>query len=155
LFRRTLKTKLDVKIFTERKGEEMEHVEAKPNIRNNDEQAKMKMKQYADDKFGARENNLEVADYVLVKQYKTNNLSVPYNPNAMEVVNKKGTMITARNDHRQITRNASHFKEIKTEDDAEDKNDDDSQTQPSPKPPYELRRSRKMPKHLEDYVCDK
>ena len=152
LFGRTLKTKLDVEISIERKGEEME---AKTNIRKNDEEAKMQMKQYADDKSGARENNLEVGDYVLVKQNKTNKLSTPYNPNPMEVINKKGTMITARNDHREITRNASHFKEIKTEDDAEDKNDEDSQTQPSPKPPYELRRSRKMPKHLEDYVCDK
>jgi hypothetical protein len=102
LFGRTLKT---IKLDVERKGEELE---GKTNIHKNDVEAKMKMKQYADDKSGARENDLEVGDYVLVKQNKTNKLSTPCNPNPMEVVNKKGTMITVRNDHREITRNASH-----------------------------------------------
>ncbi|XP_048735644.2 uncharacterized protein K02A2.6-like [Ostrea edulis] len=157
LFGRTLKTKLDVEIITERKGEE---IETKTDIRKNDEKAKMQMKQYADSKSGAKENNLEIGDNVLIKQNQTNKMSTPYNPNPMEIINKKGTLITARNEDREITRNASHFKEVNTEaindreiDNAEDKSDD-IQTKLDPKPPYELRRSRKAPKHLEDFVCD-
>ncbi|XP_048765085.2 uncharacterized protein LOC125672921 [Ostrea edulis] len=51
LFGRTLKTKLDVEILTERKGEE---IETKTDIRKNDEKAKMQMKQYADSKSEAK-----------------------------------------------------------------------------------------------------
>jgi hypothetical protein len=47
-----------------------------------------------------------------------------------------------------MTRKASHFKQIKTEDDAEDKNGDESKYEHNPKPPCELRRSG----HIEDYV---
>jgi hypothetical protein len=71
----------------------------KTSIRKNDEGARMQMKQYADDKSRIRENNLEVGAYVLVKQNKSNKLSTPYNPNSTEVVKRKGTIITARNDH--------------------------------------------------------
>ena len=48
-----------------KKGEELE---AKINIRKNEEKAKMQMKEYADAKSGAKDNDLEIGDFVLVKQ---------------------------------------------------------------------------------------
>lgn len=49
---------------------------------------------------------------VLVKQPKRDKLSTPINPNPFVVKEKKGTMVTAHNGSKTITRNSSMFKVI-------------------------------------------
>ena len=49
---------------------------------------------------------------LLVKQPKQNKLSTPFNPRPLEVVDKKGSMITAKDGDLQMTQNSSHFKQL-------------------------------------------
>ena len=91
-----------------------------PNIdaelRHNDFERKTKMKLYADNKRHTRVSDLQVGDSVLVRQPKENKLTTPFNPQPLEVIQKKGSMITAGNSRRSITRNSSFFKRIPTPD---------------------------------------
>ena len=57
-----------------------------------------------------------IGDSVLVRQPKENKLTTPFNPQPLEVIQKKGSMITAGNSRRSITRNSSFFKRIPTPD---------------------------------------
>ncbi|XP_062591053.1 uncharacterized protein K02A2.6-like [Saccostrea cucullata] len=109
LFGRKIRTKMDVDVLNENKGGKYEiHTEMKEN----DIKAKSKMKQHADHYSSAKEIDLEVGDNVLVKQPKSNKLSTPYEPKPLEILKTKGTMVTAGNDEKTITRNASHFKKL-------------------------------------------
>ena len=51
---------------------------------------------------------------VLMKQPKQNKLSTPFDPNLF-VVREKGTMVTASNDFKTVTRNLTQFKVIPPE----------------------------------------
>ena len=86
-------------------------------MRETDAAAKFRMKQYADRRTNAKPSNLQPGDTVLVKQRRVNKNSTPYKLTAYEVVARKGTMITAKNDDLTITRNISRYKpvEIKME----------------------------------------
>ncbi|XP_061176121.1 uncharacterized protein K02A2.6-like [Saccostrea echinata] len=111
LFSRKIRTKMEVDILKENKGGKCEiHNE----LKENDIKAKLKMKQHADHYSRVKEIDLEVGDNVLVKQPKTSKLSTPYEPNPLEILKTKGTMVTAGNGEKTITRNASHFKKIES-----------------------------------------
>ena len=81
-------------------------------LRENDERAKLKMKQYNDRNRNVHPIYINEGDLVLVRQRKMNKLTPYFSPNPYKVVSRKGTMITAtRSDHR-ITRDVSHFKKV-------------------------------------------
>ena len=71
------------------------------------------MKKYADKRNHAKNINLQIGDYVLVRQQKKNKLSTPFGKTPYRVTEIKGTMITATSeDSGNITRNVSMFKQI-------------------------------------------
>lgn len=74
-----------------------------------DLQNRTKHKIYADKRRHARPHNLTVGDRVLSKQNQRNKLTPAYDPKPYQVIDVKGTQITARRDHGIITRNASFF----------------------------------------------
>ncbi|CAB4026888.1 Hypothetical predicted protein [Paramuricea clavata] len=89
------------------------------------------MKPCADNRRGARESCIKPGDTVLLKQPKENKFSAPYNPKPFVVEKKKGTMVTAKNDSKVVTRNSSQFKVISTK----SAKHDDKQVEPKvPRP---------------------
>ena len=79
-------------------------------INEADAETKLKSKNYADKRRGAKQLNFTVGDQVLVRQRKRNKLTSRFIPKPYEITDIKGTMITARRKDHQITRNCSHFK---------------------------------------------
>ena len=99
-----------------------------------DEKVKAKMKAYADEKPRATPSKIAVGDSVLARQRKQNKLSTPFDPRPFHVMRKRGTMITACQSGKYITRNASQFKivssmfpeiDVKEQDDVDAQEDDD------------------------------
>ena len=84
-------------------------------IREKDRKAKEKMKMYADDHTNVKTSDISVGNTVLVKQNKINKLTPPFNPDPLVVIEKKGSMITAKSstNNKEIRRNSSFFKRIK------------------------------------------
>ena len=80
-------------------------------IRENDKEAKDKMKNYGD-RFHRKQLPIKIGDTVLVKQPMQSKVSTPFNPRPLEVVDKKGSMITAKDSDLQVTQNSSHFKQL-------------------------------------------
>lgn len=72
-------------------------------VRENDRKSKQKMKEYADKRRNARKTEVKIGDSVLVKQTKQNKLTTPYDPKPYEVTRKKGSIITAEREDKQIT----------------------------------------------------
>ena len=87
-------------------------VETQNNLAQRDAEQKKKIKAYADQKLGVRESNIKLGDTVLVKQPKANKLSTPFNPVPLVVEEKQGSMITASDGHKTVTRNSSMFKVV-------------------------------------------
>ena len=82
-------------------------------VRQRDAQAKLKMKNYADNLHNAKPCNIKNGDIVLVKQRKENKLSTYFDPSPMVVTCVKGSMITCqRSDGSFITRNSSMFHQM-------------------------------------------
>ena len=79
-------------------------------VRKRDQNAQLKNKTYGDIKRKAKPCLLQQGDKVLVKQKVQNKLSTPFSHTLGEVIRRKGSMITARFDGREITRDAAHFK---------------------------------------------
>ena len=87
-------------------------IKPKDSLQQKDAESKSKMAEYADKKARAKEHTLKPGDTVLVRQPKQNKMSPPYNPLPFIVEKTKGTMITASNGNKSITRNSSQFKQI-------------------------------------------
>ena len=87
-------------------------LETQKNLAERDLEQKKKMKTYADQKLGVRESKIKLGDTVLIKQPKTNKLSTPFSPVPLVVEERKGSMVTASDGHRTVTRNSSMFKVI-------------------------------------------
>ena len=137
------------------------------NIKQKDDQAKQKMKEYADRKNYVKPSDIRVGDTVLVKRDNSYRKSLtPYDPKPYEVTEKKGSMVTASSGEKAVTRNSSFFKPIKDEVDAEGRNEADapdvdelidepvtsySDTIEAPRR-YPQRSQRKPPERLKDYV---
>ena len=90
----------------------VQYDEVSPEIRHADATRKEKMKEYADKCRNAKSTDLSVGDKVLIKQPKQNNMSTPFNPEPLQITRKKGSMITAQNGERTVTRNSSFFKKL-------------------------------------------
>ena len=48
----------------------------------------------------------------MIKQPKQNKISIPFRPEPLQITHKKGSMITAQNGERTVTRNSSFFKKL-------------------------------------------
>ena len=81
-------------------------------VRENDDLAKLKMKHYADRKSYIKPSLLEKGDTVLLKNDYKSKRFPPYDPRPYQVVQKKGSMVTARRDSTSVTCNSSFFKPI-------------------------------------------
>ena len=86
-----------------------------PDLRHSDELYKQRLKEYADSKRRVAEHELKVGDEVfLMKTKKLLNKTEPqYEMDPYTVTEVKGTMITARNSSKSVTRNCSLFKKKK------------------------------------------
>ena len=107
LFNRPLRVKLP-EVQTECSDE--------ADIKHQDDEAKRKMKEYADRKSYVKPSNYSVGDTVLVKRDKAYRKSLtPYDPEPYEITMSKGSMVTASNGEKAVTRNSSFFKPIEKE----------------------------------------
>ena len=79
----------------------------------NDNKAKQKMAEYADDRRRTKPSDLLPGDQVLVKQKKVTKLTPPFSPHPYQVVERKGSMVTARRGDHEVTRNSTHFKPVR------------------------------------------
>ena len=91
---------------------QIQHDLAPQEVRQTDAKRKTEMKEYADRCSHAKNTDLSVGDKVLLKQPKQNKMSTPFKPEPLEIKDKKGSMITAQNAERTVTRNASFFKKL-------------------------------------------
>ena len=143
------------------------------DVRQTDAKRKEQMKEYADTRNHARDSDLKVGDQVLIKQPKQNKMSTPFNPEPFQITEKKGSMITAQNAQKAVTRNTSFFKKISSrtpipstlvdeEEELQSSNEDlDQEFDIDSAPTYtdsaaapSLRRStrtRRAPEYLKDY----
>ena len=80
--------------------------------RENDEKAKEKMKENADKKSGAKERDIQIGDFVLIRQKRRNKFSSDFDPKPYRVVKVKGTTITALRNGHYDTRNICSYKRI-------------------------------------------
>lgn len=78
-----------------------------------DSEMKNKQKWYADSKRYVTPSSLQEGDSALVKTTFEKKATTPYHPEPFTIIKKKGSMITARNGDRVITRNTSHFKKVR------------------------------------------
>ena len=108
MFGKTIRTKLPE--FTQYVKTETSKV-----MRENDDKAKQKMKQHAESRNRVKDKELDVGDTVLVKQRKMNKLTTPFESQPYQVTDVKGSMITAGNGRKMITRNKSMFKPVPIE----------------------------------------
>ena len=106
LFKRKLRTRLPETSASDLQ----DHQDLK--IRLKDKEGKTKMKAAADDSRNSSYPDIKLGDNVLVKQPKENKLTTPFSPEPMTVTARQGSMVTASNARRSITRNSSHFKKI-------------------------------------------
>ena len=83
-------------------------------MRKTDFQNKAKIKQSAENARVIKQSDIEIGDYVLVKQKRENKFTKPVDSTPMLVIKKNKSMITAQSNDKCITRNSSHFKKITT-----------------------------------------
>ena len=93
--------------------------------RENEEKTQKYQKNYIDKRRNAKESDISVGDTVLVKQQYKNKFSSRFDKTPYTVILRKGTMITAENDTRRITRNVSHFKKFNARVDRQEEFDSD------------------------------
>ncbi|MGH0127163.1 UNVERIFIED_CONTAM: hypothetical protein FKN15_071572 [Acipenser sinensis] len=72
------------------------------------------MKTYADCHNNAHPLDIKIGDTVLYRQLHKGKLSTPFHSTPYQVVDIKGSMLTAENHGHRVTRNSSHFKVVKT-----------------------------------------
>jgi hypothetical protein len=90
------------------------HASLHSKMIHNDQISKQKMKTHADVKRHTVPSDLAPGDTVLVKQPKTNKLTPPFCPKPYTIMDKKGSMVTAKRGSHRIVRNSSYFRRIPT-----------------------------------------
>ena len=81
-------------------------------IKQNDREAKLKMKRYADASHRSKPSNIQLDDRVLLRNKRENKLTPAFDPQPYTVVGRKGSMISTKRGERVITRNTSFFKHV-------------------------------------------
>ena len=99
-------------------------------MRTKDASSKETMKQNADSKSYVKELDIKVGDTVLCRQAKLNKKTTPFNREPMVVVKRKGSLVTARNATRTITRYITFFKKLQSWDESTSTCEEDYTTQP-------------------------
>ena len=84
-----------------------EETKVSKKIKENDKRAETIMKENAEKRLKESKENLNIGDVVLSKQNKIDKFSTPFNPKPYEIVDVKGTMITAKRGEKKITRNCN------------------------------------------------
>jgi len=93
-------------------------------MKEHDDKGKAIMKKYADNKAYVKPTNLQQGEKVLVRRpFNMAKDQTLYEEEPLTIIAKKGTMLTARNSEKTITRNSSYFKPI-TISQANDETDD-------------------------------
>ena len=72
---------------------EIREVELDSEVRDRDNEMKMRGKLYSDKRRGAVERDIHVGDEVLLEQKKTNKLSTPYSPDPYKVIERSGNSV--------------------------------------------------------------
>lgn len=85
-------------------------------MQKTDSQAKSKMKLYADATRNAATSPIKLGDTVLVANDAKGKLTPPFDPRPLIIVDKKGSMLTAADHDKTVTRNSSHFKLLPEQD---------------------------------------
>lgn len=85
-------------------------------MQKTDSQAKSKMKLYADATRNAATSPIKLGDTVLVANNAKGKLTPPFDPRPLIIVDKKGSMLTAADHDKTVTRNSSHFKLLPEQD---------------------------------------
>jgi transposase InsO family protein len=155
LFNREVKTKLPSVPKRETKNDE--------RLRQNDEISKRQMKSDLDKRLKTRKSSIEIGDHVLLRNETKSKTTPVFDPRPHIVTDKKGNMVTTRQNEKTVTRNSSFFKktnhqlrntdtaeeeEIQIPDTATQKNQAESLGTHTPRPT----RQRKRPVYLQDYV---
>ena len=142
------------------------HVKAK----HADKNAKLRMKVYADKRRNAKRSKLRTGDTVLVQQDKQNKFTTPFDPKPYEIIEKKGSMVTAQREDKQITRDTSNFKSVgagtqntNIQDSAKTRNTNNQSSADTDNTnvkssgetdtPRRSSRNKTPPAYLKDYVC--
>ena len=111
---------------------------SKPDIKQKDDESKLKMKTYADKRHRAKEARITIGDSVLVK-YDNNKHKgePPFDPKPLLVTKQNSTMLTAKQNEKVITRNASFIKPLSKQPDevSSDEEEDDLVPEPIAKMP--------------------
>lgn len=82
-------------------------------VRERDFLQKSKFKAHADSKVYVKPSTISPGETVLVKRpFTASKGATVYDPTPLTVVDKKGSMITAQNENRTVTRNSSFFKTL-------------------------------------------
>ena len=105
LFNRVIRTKLPQLISGKKTVKDKA-------IRERDDDAKVKMKFYADKRRKAKPSEIQVGDIVMLKQKKQTKLSSKFDPVPFRITRIKGTMITVTRNGRYVTRNVSFMKKV-------------------------------------------
>ena len=148
-------------------------LEKPKNMTVRDAEQKIKMKAYADLKLGVRESKIRLGDTVLIKQPKRNKVNAPFRQVPILVEGKNGSMVTASDGNKTVTRNSSMFKVVpnhirRAEKITQEQVNEDLTAEPwspdvseldkpssSPCPTTALRRSQRqtrLPAKLKDFV---
>ena len=85
-------------------------------MQKTDSQAKSKMKLYADATRNAATSPIKLGDAVLVANDAKGKLTPPFERRPLIIVEKKGSMLTAADHDKTVTRNSSHFKLLPEQD---------------------------------------
>ncbi|XP_056016904.1 uncharacterized protein K02A2.6-like [Ostrea edulis] len=106
MFNREAKTRLPSVPRKQTKNDEL--------LRQNDEMSNTLMKAGADERMKTRRSDIQIGDHVLIRyEVKENKTTPSYDPVPHVVTNRKGNMITTKQNERNVTRNSSFFKKTK------------------------------------------
>lgn len=104
LFGREIRTKLPTL---------QEHNISDTEIRDRDHERKGKGKIYSDNRRNAKESDVNVGDFVLLKQKREDKFSTNFNPNPMQIVRKDGNSVLVESQEgAKYRRNTTHVKKF-------------------------------------------
>lgn len=115
---------------------------------------KQYMKEMADERNRASQyEELNVGGTVLVKRDGTpSKLQTSYIPKPLVIQEKKGTMVTASSEDKQVTRNESMFKKVPSDISSESDTPTTDKPQDEDHGPRRSTRVRKEPEFVKDFV---